>query len=79
MTAHLLLLGTLPVIVTAPHAVEQERNGKMKFAEPATRHLAEYLHENVSVTAVIKIDADTADPNADECSPFRDAVASEVS
>ncbi|MDK8241337.1 hypothetical protein HMPREF2785_01540 [Corynebacterium sp. HMSC067D03] len=78
MTAHLLLPGTAPVIVTAPHAVEQQRDGKIKLAEPATRWLAEQLHEHVGATALIKTDADKADPNSDEHSPFRDVAVREV-
>lgn len=78
MSAHLLLPGVAPVIVTAPHAVEQERDGKLKLAEPATRLLAERLHECAGITALIKTDEDKADPNADEHSPFRDTAVREV-
>lgn len=77
-SAHTLLPGTLPVLVTAPHAVPHERDGDMKFAEPATAWLAEQLHTSAGASALIKTDADTVDPNADETSPFRDVAARHV-
>ena len=76
MGSHQLIEGQFPVLVTAPHAVAHERDGKMRFAEPATAWLAQQLAERCGATALIKTDEDTVDPNADESSPFRDqAVA----
>lgn len=69
-----LLTGTLPVLVTAPHAVPHARGDKLKFAEPNTAWLAQRLHEETGAYALIKTDGDTTDPNADEISPFRDAA-----
>ncbi len=60
--------------MTAPHAVRHRRQGRWKYAEPATAELARGLHSAVGVHALIKNDADFSDPNSDESSPFRDAA-----
>lgn len=78
MTAQRLLAGSVPILITAPHAAPHERDGKMKFAEPATAWLAEQLHEHNRVSVLIKTEADTTDPNADEHSPFRDLAVEHV-
>lgn len=70
----LYLPGNAPVIVTAPHASEQERDGKRKFAEPDTARIAAGLNHVVGAHAVIKPEGNLNDPNWDEKSDFRDTV-----
>lgn len=74
MDQAIYLPGSAPVIVTAPHASEQERDGKRKFAEPDTARIAAMLNRTVGAHAVIKPGGDLSDPNWDEQSDFRDTV-----
>ena len=75
----LYLPGNAPVIVTAPHASEQERDGKRKFAEPDTARIAGKLNHAAGAHAVIKPEGNLNDPNWDEQSDFRDTVVRIVS
>ena len=49
-----LLEGCGSVIVSAPHSVEQIRNGKIKFAEYQTGAITRILHEKIGCRSSIK-------------------------
>lgn len=68
---HYFLLGSNSVIVSAPHAVEQFRNGRIKFHESYTAVLAELLHVQAGTHAIIKQRNLMDDANYDDYSPFR--------
>lgn len=69
---HYFLLGSNPVMFSAPHTVEQFRNGRVKFHESHTAILAELLHVQAGTHAIIKQRNLMDDANYDDHSPFRD-------
>ena len=66
------LFGDYPALITAPHAVEQTRNGAAKWAEPGTGALARMLHDDPGCFALVKTQNCGDDANDDESSGFRD-------
>ncbi|WP_108669425.1 hypothetical protein [Peribacillus acanthi] len=62
----LILKGNLPVMVSAPHAVKQIRNGRVKQSESYTGVIAELLHENGSIHSIIKTRNNNDDANYDK-------------
>lgn len=69
---HRILKGTVPIMFSAPHAVEQVRKGRVKWSESHTAVLAELLHERADAHAIIKMRNLQDDANYDEQSSFRD-------
>lgn len=55
--------GTLPMIISAPHAVSHFRNGKNKKPEVYTGAITRYLHETSGIHALIHERNDFTDPN----------------
>lgn len=45
-------VGTMPVLITAPHAVNHHRQGEPKVADRRTGGLAELLHEQTGATSL---------------------------
>lgn len=70
-----LLEGEGRVIVSAPHSVEQTREGKIKFAEPQTGVLALLLHDELNCPVIFKTKNCNDDANYDEQSPYKDALS----
>lgn len=73
-----LLHGTGCVMISAPHSVEQTRNGRIKSAEPQTGVLARMLHDNLGCPVIYKTKNCTDDANYDMDSPYKDALADYV-
>lgn len=59
-----LLNGDKKILLSAPHAVEQTRDGKIKFAEPETALIALYLN-SFGYPAIIKTTNENDDANHD--------------
>ena len=57
--------GSIPILVSAPHAVTQTREGKDKRAEILTGALALWLHEEAGVHVFCHARSDGHDPNFD--------------
>lgn len=71
---HVILNGTKKVIFSAPHAVEQTRDGKIKFAEVDTGELARSLNK-LGYPCIIKTENMNDDANFDlECDYKTDLV-----
>ena len=68
------LKGKTPIIISAPHAVIHERNGKEKFSEPNTKNIAENLHTKLSTHSIIKNNHDKHDANSEIKSYFRNQI-----
>lgn len=62
------------VMFSAPHFVEQIRNGKIKFSEPQTGLLAEMLHNEFGCPVIIKTLNCGDDANYDAVSDYREAL-----
>lgn len=73
-----LLEGYGRVIVSAPHSVEQTREGKTKFAEPQTGILARLLHDELNCPVIYKTKNCNDDANFDGISPYKDALSAYI-
>lgn len=62
------------ILFSAPHAVEQRRNGKIKSAEPATGLLCEMLHNELNCPIIRKVSNLSDDANFNPVSDFRQAL-----
>src|SRR5437868_1934016 len=68
--------GTLPVIVTAPHATRPFREGDYRFSDGgATGALAASLHAICGITAVYTTYDSPSDPNFYDDNEFKASVA----
>lgn len=68
--------GTLPVIVTAPHATRPFREGEYRFADGgATGALAAALHAICGITAVYTTYDSSSDPNFYDDNEFKASLA----
>lgn len=76
---HLLRAGTGPVLFSAPHSVEQTRQGRRKPAEPQTAVLAELLHAETGCPILYKTAHCGDDANFDAVCPYKDALADYIS
>lgn len=73
-----LLEGQGLVIVSAPHSVEQTREGKIKFAEPQTGILARLLHDELNCAVIFKTKNCNDDANYDKDSSYKDTLSSYI-
>lgn len=73
-----LLEGRGTVMVSAPHSVEQTREGRPKYAEPQTGVLARLLHDELNCPVIFKTKNCNDDANYDKVSPFKDALLSYI-
>lgn len=70
--------GSVPVLVSAPHAVKQLRNGRMKLQDGMTGGIVEYLAERFKLYRITRIWSANDDPNfADDerSAAYREEVA----
>ena len=66
------------VMISAPHAVEQTRNGRIKCAESQTGALAKMLHEQLHCPIIYKTKNMGDDANYDEVCAYKKALADYV-
>ena len=57
--------GNIPIIVSAPHAINQFRSGQMKWADMYTGGIARYLHEATGCHIIYSARFSESDPNYD--------------
>ncbi len=69
-----LLDGERKIMISAPHSVEQTRNGNIKYAEPQTGVLAKLLHDELDCPVIFKTRNCFDDANFDKTSPYKDAL-----
>ncbi len=74
----LFLQGNIPAIFSAPHNVEQVRDGMFKYAEPGTGALAHFLYETTGASAIIKTTNNGDDANYDEESPYKQFLINHI-
>ena len=58
--------GEIPIMVSAPHAINQYREGKIKWADMYTGGIAKYLSETTRCHAIYSCMFTESDPNYDE-------------
>ncbi len=62
----LILKGTVPVLFSAPHTIEQEReDGTIKLSEPYTKAISLYLNKHCKTYSIVKNKDTGIDPNRD--------------
>ncbi len=74
----MLLEGKGKVLISAPHSVEQTRNGKIKYGEFQTGVLACMLHDRLGCPAMVKTHNCNDDANYDENSPYKERLCEYV-
>ena len=68
-----ILDGDKKIMISAPHAVEQTREGRIKFAEKETAIIAESLNKQ-GYPVIIKTENLGDDANYDAVSPYKDEM-----
>lgn len=62
-----IIHGTIPIILSAPHAVKQTRNGKIKEAEGETGAIAQIIAKETGAYVIYKTYNNDDDANYDIC------------
>ncbi len=66
--------GSIPILFTAPHTMNQEKEDGIKLAEPYTKAIALYLNKYFNVSTMIKIKDTGLDPNRDNHDEFKNEL-----
>lgn len=64
-SAFVIEKGTIPIMVSAPHAINQFREGQVKWADMYTGGIARYLHEETGCHLIYSCMFTKSDPNFD--------------
>ena len=77
---YVVVPGTIPVMVSAPHAVTHVRGGRTKPSDDFTGAMALLLAESLGCHAIVAARTTDADPNWDplERSPYKQALVDHV-
>jgi hypothetical protein len=70
-----VITGTVPVIITAPHAASPLREGQQRFPDKGTGSLALMLHRLTGTTVIYTSWASPCDPNQTDSCAFKDSLA----
>lgn len=73
----IILNGNKKIMFSAPHSVEQTRDGKIKFSEPETGEIAKELNL-LGFPCIIKTKNNNDDANFDEFSLYRNELISYI-
>lgn len=72
---YIIKIGLLPVIITAPHGVKQQKeDGTIKLSEPFTKAITMYIANNLNTSFLIKTKDTGIDANSDNKEPFKDTL-----
>ncbi len=76
---YLLVRGEIPVLITAPHTMEQiKKDGSLKYAEPFTKAIAMYLNKVCGSSYLIKLKDTGLDSNRDNHDEFKEDLVNFV-
>ncbi len=73
-----LIEGSGSVMISAPHAVEHTREGRVRYPEPQTAELAKLLQETLDCPIIYKTANAEDDANYDEDCPYKQAAAAYI-
>lgn len=73
-----LIDGKRKVMISAPHAVEHTRQGKLRYPEPQTAELAKALHESMDCPIIYKTVNAGDDANYDAECAYKETLAAYV-
>lgn len=65
-TNYTFIIGEIPILLSAPHAVKQRRNGKIKSEDVNTGGITEYLCNTCKCYGIIRNYNELDDPNNDD-------------
>ncbi|MCQ2555734.1 MAG: hypothetical protein MJ149_00175 [Clostridia bacterium] len=68
-------IGESDILISMPHAVNQTRLGKPKYAEPGTVSLGLWLAKQLNASYIVKTQNNFDDANFDESSAYKDKIA----
>ena len=71
---HVVITGNNNVLISAPHGVEQTRNGKSKVYEPGSVTTGLYLQKQTGSFFIAKTKNNNDDANYDEQSSYKDSI-----
>ncbi len=72
---YIIKIGLLPVIITAPHTMRQQReDGTIKLSEPFTKAITMYVANNLNTSFLIKIKDTGVDANSDNKEYFKETL-----
>ncbi len=74
-----LIAGMGRVMISAPHSVQQTRNGKIKRAEEQTGPFAKMLHDELNCPIIFKTKNCNDDANYDPSCDYKDAIVEYIS
>ncbi|MDD2202928.1 MAG: N-formylglutamate amidohydrolase [Bacilli bacterium] len=63
--------GTIPIILTAVHTMQQHKKNRIKKSEPFTKAIAKYVAEQVNCSYYIKLKDNKIDSNSLETDEFK--------
>lgn len=66
--------GEIPILLSAPHSVEQTREGKLKYGEGRTAPLVQFLHEKNGCFSVFKTMNLNDDANYDDKNYYKEEL-----
>lgn len=67
--------GNIPILISAPHAVNHFRNGAVKYADKLTGGLAKFLHNETGCHVIFSSKYSESDPNFDLESDYKAKLA----
>lgn len=70
--------GEIPILLSAPHSVEQTRDGKLKYGEGRTASIVQTIHEREGCFATFKTMNFQDDANYDDRNYYKDELISIV-
>lgn len=71
---HVVITGNNNILISAPHGVEQTRNGKSKVYEPGSVTTGLYLQKQTGSFFIAKTKNNNDDANYDEQSSYKDSI-----
>ena len=71
---HVVITGNNKILISAPHGVEQTRNGKSKVYEPGSVTTGLYLQKQTGSFFIAKTKNNNDDANYDEQSSYKDSI-----
>lgn len=71
---HVVITGNNNILISAPHGVEQTRNGKSKVYEPGSVTTGLYLQKQTGSFFIAKTKSNNDDANYDEQSSYKDSI-----
>lgn len=70
----IIVEGNSKIMLSCPHSVIHYRNGEIKYDEPDTLIIADYLHKKFDLPFIYKVKSDNEDANYDAVSNYKNIL-----